>query len=111
MLRSRAGCRVRRSQSCRFQFAFSVFSLERFMLPSQIGRPASSRAHMYSRRRSHKLLFGLVAIAVFAATYVVIKLWPGAGHGAAIDSASAASNDPIAPASAIADIELRSPPH
>ena len=81
------------------------------MLPSQIGRPASSRAHMYSRTRSHKLLFGLVAIAVFAATYVVIKLWPGAGHGAAIDSASAASNDPIAPASAIADIELRSPAH
>src|SRR3954462_10969343 len=63
------------------------------MLPSQSGRPKSSRSHMYRRTRMKRgPVLALLFILVFCGTvFGVLKLWPGSKRNATGPAAADAS--------------------
>src|SRR5262245_6828453 len=58
------------------------------MLPSQIGRPSSSRAHMYRRKRSRTIPLAIAGLVVFAVVFVVARFWIGGSHTNSVGAAS-----------------------
>ena len=62
------------------------------MLPSQFGRPKSSRSHMYRRtkRRRLPLVLGLLTMLIAAA--VVFKWWPGSPEIGGAEAANSSSD-------------------